>query len=91
MPIASVAGSSTSSVAPGTTVYLRGDVPYHVHGGIQTLEGAPITVGFTDGEAGTGGRVIFTSFHQENDSVTGESEVLDGPEDAVLRYLIFEL
>lgn len=78
-------------VAPGTTVYLRGDVPYHVNGGIQTLADAPITVGFTDGEAGVGGRVIFTSFHQENDSVTGESEVLDGPEDAVLRYLIFEL
>lgn len=78
-------------VAPGTTVYLRSDMRYHVNGGIQTLSDVPVTVGFSDGPAGSGGRVIFTSFHQENDAVTGEPEDLDGPEDAVLRYLIFEL
>ncbi|MFZ9887003.1 MAG: hypothetical protein ACO3JL_05815 [Myxococcota bacterium] len=77
-------------VAPGTTVYLRGDMRYHVNGGIATLPAAPVTVGFTDGEPGVGGRVIFTSFHQETLS-DGEAEVLDGPEDAVLRYLVFEL
>jgi len=78
-------------VAPGTTVYLRGDVGYYVNDGTDILEDAPITVGFTDGAPGVGGRVVFTSFHQENDAVTGEAEELDGPEDAVLRFLIFEL
>lgn len=79
-----------NEVAPGTTVYLRGDVRYHVNGGIETLENTPVTVGFTDGAPGVGGRVIFSTFHQETD-LDGESEVLDGPEDAVLRYLVFEL
>ncbi len=78
-------------VAPGTTVYLQGDVPYYVNDTIATLENTPVTVGFTDGPVGVGGRVVFTSFHQESDATTGEVEVLDGPEDAVLRYLIFEL
>lgn len=78
-------------VAEGTTVYLRSDIPYYVNDTTQVLEAVPVTVGFTDGAPGVGGKVIFTSFHQENDAVTGEPEELDGPEDAVLRYLIFEL
>jgi hypothetical protein len=78
-------------VAPGTTVYLRGDIPYHVNDTTEIMQDAPVTVGFSDGEPGVGGRVVLTTFHQENDAVTGEAEVLDGPEDAVLRYLIFEL
>lgn len=80
-----------NEVANGTTVYLRGDMPYFVNDSTDVQADTPITVGFTDGEPGVGGRVVFTAFHQENDAATGEAEVLDGPEDAVLRYLIFEL
>lgn len=75
-----------SQVAPGVTTYLRGDMSYHVNDGVGALEGTPVTVGFTDGL----GRVIFTSFHQETNE-DGETETLDGPEDLVLRSLIFSL
>lgn len=75
-----------SQVASGVTTYLRGDVGYRVNAGVSTLEDTPVTVGFSDGL----GRVIFTSFHQETDT-EGNTEVLDGPEDLVLRYLIFSL
>jgi hypothetical protein len=80
-----------NEVASGTTVYLRGDIPYNVNNTVEVKQDTPVTVGFTDGAPGVGGRVIFTSFHQESDATTGETEVLDGPEDAVLRYLVFEL
>ena len=43
------------------------------------ISGAEVTITLDD------------SVHGQNDAVTGEAEVLDGPEDAVLRYLIFEL
>jgi hypothetical protein len=75
-------------VAPGTTVYLRTDMRYHVNNGVQTLLNTPITVAFSDGAPGVGGRVVFTSFHQENDE---SGEDIDDDKDAVLRYLIFEL
>ncbi len=75
-----------SALDPTVTTYLRGDVGYRVNGGVSTLNDVPVTVGFSDGY----GRVIFTSFHQETNDA-GETEVLDGPEDLVLRYLIFSL
>ena len=75
-----------SQLAPGVTTYLQGDIQYRVNGSVSTLTDVPVTVGFSDGA----GRVIFTSFHQESDS-DGNTEVLDGPEDLVLRYLIFSL
>jgi hypothetical protein len=75
-----------SQVGSGVTTYLRGDIKYRVNGGVSTLPDTPVTVGFSDGL----GRVIFTSFHQESD-VDGTTEILDGPEDLVLRYLIFSL
>lgn len=75
-----------SQLDPTVTTYLRGDVGYRVNGGVSTLNDVPVTVGFNDGF----GRVIFTSFHQETGD-GGETEVLDGPEDLVLRYLIFSL
>ncbi len=75
-----------SQLASGVTTYLRGDIQYRVNGGVSTLTDVPITVGFSDGA----GRVIFTSFHQESDG-EGTTETLDGPEDLVLRYLIFSL
>lgn len=74
-----------STVGAGVTTYLRGNVGYSVNGGVSTLPDTPVTVGFNDGL----GRVIFTSFHQESDGET--TEQLEGPEDAVLRYLIFSL
>lgn len=75
-----------SQVLSGVTTYLRADVGYRVNGGVSTLTDVPVTVGFSDGA----GRVIFTSFHQESDDA-GNTEILDGPEDLVLRYLIFSL
>ncbi|MCC7071525.1 MAG: carboxypeptidase regulatory-like domain-containing protein [Deltaproteobacteria bacterium] len=75
-----------SQLDPTVTTYLRGDVGYRVNGGVSTLTDVPVTVGFSDGY----GRVIFTSFHQETNDA-GETETLDGPEDLVLRYLIFSL
>lgn len=75
-----------SQVASGVTTYLRSDIQYGVNNGVSTLPDVPVTVGFSDGA----GRVIFTSFHQESDG-DGNTETLDGPEDLVLRYLIFSL
>jgi SAM-dependent methyltransferase len=75
-----------SDVASGVTTYLRSDMVYRINSGTQVLTDAPITVGFSEGL----GRVIFTTFHQETD-VDGTTEQLDGPEDLVLRYLIFSL
>jgi hypothetical protein len=75
-----------SQVASGVTTYLRGDMRYRVNGSVATLASTPITVGFSDGL----GRVVFTSFHQETDG-QGNTEVLDGPEDQVLRYVVFSL
>lgn len=75
-----------SALDTTVTTYLRGDVGYRVNGGVSTLTDVPVTVGFNEGY----GRVIFTSFHQETNDA-GETEVLDGPEDLVLRYLIFSL
>lgn len=75
-----------SQLASGVTTYLRSDIQYRVNNGVSTLTDVPVTVGFSDGA----GRVIFTSFHQESDG-DGNTETLDGPEDLVLRYLIFSL
>lgn len=72
----------------GVTTYLRGDVGYRVNGTVSTLPDTPLTVGFTVGS----GRVIFTSFHQESDGEGNTEELeVDGPEDLVLRYIIFSL
>jgi hypothetical protein len=74
-------------VATDATVFLRTDMGYEVNGGVDTLEDMPITVGFKDGL--NSGTVVFTSFHQETSD--GETEELDGPEDEVLKYLVFLL
>jgi hypothetical protein len=76
-----------SEVQPDVTVYLQADMQYRTSTGASTLTDAPVTVGFNDGL----GRVIYTTFHQETNSETGETEELDGPEDLVLRYLVFSL
>lgn len=76
-----------SQLAPGVTTYLRGDMRYRVNDGVSTLMDAPVTVSFNDGL----GRVIFTAFHQETAGRDAALEVLDGPEDQVLRFLIFSL
>jgi hypothetical protein len=75
-----------SDLAPGVTTYLRADMQYAVNDGSALLDDAPVTVGFADGL----GRVLYTTFHQETDP-DGDTEVLDGPEDQVLRYLVFAL
>jgi hypothetical protein len=75
-----------SDIGPGVTTYLRGDMQYRINDGISTLTDAPVTVGFSVGL----GRVIFTTFHQETNE-DGQVETLDGPEDLVLRYLVFSL
>lgn len=75
-------------VATDATVFLRTDMNYEVNGGVDTLEDMPITVGFKDGL--NSGTVVFTSFHQET-GTDGETEQLDGPEDEVLKYLVFLL
>ena len=75
-------GTVISEVAPDVTIYLETDMQYRREGNIaDVLPNTPVTVGFRHGL----GQVIYTSFHQEED------ETLDGPEDAVLRYLVFEL
>ena len=74
-----------SQVSSGVQVFLKADMQYEVNGGAQVLPDTPITVGFRQGL----GRVVFTSFHQEN-SEEGLEE-LDGPEDLVLRYIVFSL
>jgi len=78
-------GTVISEVAPDVTIYLETDMQYRREVGddviADILPDTPVTVGFRHGL----GKVIFTSFHQEED------EDLDGPEDAVLRYLVFEL
>lgn len=78
-------GTVVSNVAPDVTIYLETDMQYRktVNGQVisDVLPDTPITVGFRHGL----GKVIYTSFHQE------QGESLDGPEDAVLRYLVFEL
>jgi hypothetical protein len=76
-----------TQVEAGVTTYLRGDVGYRVNGAVSTLPDTPLTVGFTQGT----GRVIFTSFHQESDGENTEELEVDGPEDLVLRYIIFSL
>jgi hypothetical protein len=75
-----------SQVAEGVQTFLKADINYRVNGGVSSLPDTPVTVGFQDGL----GKVIFTSFHQESDT-DGNTETLDGPEDLVLRYLIFSL
>jgi hypothetical protein len=77
-----------SQLGSGVTTYLRADMQYEVNGGVEVLPDTPITVGFGDGALG--GQVIFTSFHQESDG-QGNTEVLDGPEDLVLRCLVLSL
>ncbi len=78
-------GTVVSQVADDVTIYLEADMQYRKEVGGQVfadvLTDTPITVGFRHGL----GKVIYTSFHQEQD------ESLDGPEDAVLRALVFAL
>jgi hypothetical protein len=78
-------GTVVSQVADDVTIYLETDMQYRKEVGGETisdiLPDTPVTVGFRHGL----GKVIYTSFHQE------QGESLDGPEDAVLRYLVFEL
>jgi hypothetical protein len=78
-------GTVITAVAPDVTIYLEADMQYRREVGddiiADVLPNTPVTVGFRHGL----GQVIYTSFHQEED------EALDGPEDAVLRYLVFEL
>jgi hypothetical protein len=78
-------GTVVSQVADDVTIYLEADMQYRKELGGQViadvLTDTPITVGFRHGL----GKVIYTSFHQEQD------ESLDGPEDAVLRSLVFSL
>jgi hypothetical protein len=81
------AGSIITGVSPGVTTFLEADMQFRTDAANPILRDTPITVGFRQGR----GRVIFTSFHQETDPEDGTSEVLDGPEDAVLRYLVFNL
>jgi hypothetical protein len=81
------AGSVITSVAPGVTTFLEADMQYRTDSPDPILRDTPVTVGFHEGR----GRVIFTSFHQETNPDAGTTEVLDGPEDAVLRYLVFNL
>ena len=82
------AGSIITQVAPGVTVFLEADMNYARDGVIDTLENTPVTVSFGVGL----GKVIFTSFHQENDPGNEDFvDVLNGPEDDVLQYLIFAL
>jgi len=50
-------------VAPGVTTYLQFDPVIHVNAG-EVQPNTPMTLGFNDGL----GRVIFTSFHQEQDA-----------------------
>jgi hypothetical protein len=79
------AGSIISTVADDVTVFLETDMQYRSTGD-AILEQTPVTVGFRHGR----GRVIFTSFHQETDPTTG-TETVSGPEDAALRFLVFDL
>ena len=78
-------GTVITEVAPDVTIYLEADMSFRRKVGgefiADRLTNTPVTVGFKHGL----GKVIYTSFHQEAD------EALDGPEDAVLRYLVFEL
>jgi hypothetical protein len=96
-----------SQVAPGVTIFLQANEQYYVNNSFATLQNTPMTVGFQPYGA-TGGRVIFTSFHQEQDAsqlcstsstcqnglecIDGACTAnIDGPEDQVLRYIIFSL
>ncbi len=82
------AGSIISQVGPGVTTFLEADMNYSHDGVVDTLENTPVTVSFAVGL----GKVIFTSFHQENDPGNEDFvDVLNGPEDDVLQYLIFSL
>jgi hypothetical protein len=78
-------GTVIQEVAPDVTIYLETDMQYRreVGGDViaDIIRDTPVTVGFKHGV----GTVIYTSFHQEED------EELDGPEDEMLRYLVFEL
>ncbi len=75
-------------VVSDATIYLKADMGYEVNGGVSTLLDMPITVGFKDGP--TSGNVVFTSFHLESNG-DEDVEVLDGPEDKVLRCLVTTL
>lgn len=78
-------GTVITEVAPDVTIYLETDMNFRrsIDGQVisDVLRDTPVTVGFKHGL----GSVVYTSFHQEED------EELDGPEDEMLRYLVFEL
>jgi hypothetical protein len=79
-------GSVITAVAPDVTIFLQTDMQLLPEIGGPIIEDTPVTVGFRHGR----GRVIFTSFHQETDPTAG-TETVSGPEDAVLRFLVFDL
>jgi hypothetical protein len=82
MNISFLLGVVIQEVAPDVTVYLETDMTYvRTDGILDRMYAMPMTVGFSHGV----GTVVFTAFHQE------QGETLDGPEDAMLRYLVFEL
>ncbi|MDP2345919.1 MAG: carboxypeptidase-like regulatory domain-containing protein [Deltaproteobacteria bacterium] len=82
------AGSIITQVGPGVTRFLETDMNYRHDGVVDTLESTPVTVGFDVGL----GKVIFTSFHQEQDpSTVGFVDDLNDAEDDVLEFMIFEL
>ncbi len=82
MDISFLLGVVIQEVAPDVTVYLETDMNYvRADGILDRMYAMPMTVGFKHGV----GTVVFTAFHQE------QGEALDGPEDAMLRHLVFEL
>jgi hypothetical protein len=82
MDVSLISGVVIQEIAPDVTVYLETDMDYvRADGILDWMYAMPMTVGFTHGV----GTVVFTAFHQE------QGEELDGPEDAMLRYLVFEL
>jgi hypothetical protein len=78
-------GSIIVGVGDDVRKFLEADLQIATDAADPVLDDTPVTVAFRHGR----GRVIFTSFHQETED--GTAEVLDGPEDAVLRYLVFNL
>lgn len=69
-----------SQVASNVRVYVRGPASADVDGVIEELPDVPYTVGFTFGA----GKVIYTSFHQEEANMNPDAERL-------LQLLVFEL
>ena len=94
-----------SQVLPSVSTFLKGTVNYRVNGGVSPLPDTPVTVGFNEGlgrviftsfhQEGDASRTCTQDAECSDlgltcvDGACGEQ--LDGPEDLVLRYLIFSL